>query len=457
MTERLREKLGEQVDAASLVAFRVIFGLAAIVAAVRFWQMGWIDTYLVDPPNHLHYAGFEWVRPLSSTGMHLVFAGLVVAAACIALGLFYRLAVLAYFLLFTYAELIDQALYLNHYYAVSLIAFAMLFLPLAETGSLDALRRAVRGIGTAPKWALYLVRTELGLVYFFAGVAKLKADWLLHAEPLRTWLLARTDFPVLGPFFQYAFVAFAMCWAGTLFDLTVPFFLSIRRTRPFAYAAVVGFHAITGLLFNIGLFPLLMIVYTLVFFEPDWPRRALARVGLVLRQAAPTTSTLGPRMPRAGFAAASVFVLLQVAIPLRHYAMPGDVLWTYEGFNFAWHVMIAEKGAQVDLLAVGRETGAVTLVPPCDHYTRLQVHVLAENPELIVQFAHVVADDFRRRGHDVAIYARSYASLNGRPMQELVAGDVDLTTIHAWTPASRYVRPLGYQAPAPRPFLAVAH
>ena len=45
-----------------------------------------------------------------------------------------------------------------------------------------------------------------------------------------------------------------------------------KRTRVVAYAALVVFHVLTGALFPIGMFPVIMIVSALVFFPPDWPR-----------------------------------------------------------------------------------------------------------------------------------------------------------------------------------------
>ena len=43
------------------------------------------------------------------------------------------------------------------------------------------------------------------------------------------------------------------------------------RVRLPAYAAAVVFHVATWLLFNIGMFPWIMVVSALVFFTPDWP------------------------------------------------------------------------------------------------------------------------------------------------------------------------------------------
>ena len=56
--------------------------------------------------------------------------------------------------------------------------------------------------------------------------AKLNGDWLFAAQPLRIWLHARTTTPYIGGLFDYAWVAYAMSWAGAAFDLTIPFWLS---------------------------------------------------------------------------------------------------------------------------------------------------------------------------------------------------------------------------------------
>ena len=129
------------------------------------------------------------------------------------------------------------------------------------------------------------------MVYVNAGLAKATADWLLHAQPMNLWLSARTDLPVIGPYLDLPAVAYAAAWAGFLFDTTIAFFLLWRRTRPFAYVVVLAFHFATHLLFpRIGMFPVIMVVAALVFFDPSWPRRLLAaarrRIG-----AAPVATT----------------------------------------------------------------------------------------------------------------------------------------------------------------------
>ena len=45
---------------------------------------------------------------------------------------------------------------------------------------------------------LNLLRFQYATVYFYAGLAKLGSDWLVHAQPLGIWLYSRGDTPVSG-------------------------------------------------------------------------------------------------------------------------------------------------------------------------------------------------------------------------------------------------------------------
>jgi hypothetical protein len=79
--------------------------------------------------------------------------------------------------LFTYAELIDKATYLNHYYFVSLIALLLAFVPSSSVWSVDA--RRTRRASTVSFGNYLLLRAQVAIVYLCAGVAKLDA-LLLH-------------------------------------------------------------------------------------------------------------------------------------------------------------------------------------------------------------------------------------------------------------------------------------
>jgi hypothetical protein len=270
---RLVRAAAAPVDIASLAVFRIAFGAVMVWEVYRYFSKGWIARYYIDPDFHFTYYGFGWVKPWPGDGMYVHFAVLGLAAAGMMAGLFYRASALVLFLGFTYVFLLDQSRYLNHFYLISLIALLLVFLPVHRAASLDALRRPGLRADTAPAWALWLVRAQVGIPYFYGGIAKLNGDWL-RAEPIRSWLASRLDFPLIGRFFTDEWMVLAFAYGGLLLDLLIVPFLLWRRTRPHAFAVGLVFHATNALLFRIGIFPWMMMAATTIFFAPDWPRRA---------------------------------------------------------------------------------------------------------------------------------------------------------------------------------------
>jgi hypothetical protein len=429
---RIAGALGAPVCAASAAAFRVLFGLLMLAAVVRFFAYGWIDEYFLEPRHFFTYFGFEWVRPWPGIGMYIHFAAMGVLALCITAGLFYRASVVGFGALFAYAHLIDKTNYLNHYYLVICLCVLMAFLPLHRYASLDALRRPALRSATVPAWVVWTLRAQIGLVYVFGGIAKLKPDWLLDAQPMQIWLAQSTDVPLLGSLFAARWMAYAMSWAGAAYDLSIVPLLLWRRSRPFAFAAVVIFHLLTMRLFQLGMFPWIMMASSLVFLPPDWPRRLAAR--LRRRAAEPSASVApvapGPApagRPRLALALLGAYFALHLALPFRHLLYPGDVLWTEEGYRFSWNVMLMEKTGSVDAHVLEPATGKRWVVSPTEYLTRYQAKMMSSQPDMILQFAHLVADDFRARGvRDPEVRIDAVASLNGRRRARLVDPAVDL-------------------------------
>ena len=434
-------RVGSQpVSPASAAAFRVAFGLIGVLAVIRFAAKGWISELYIEPAYHFNYYGFGWVQAWPGWGMYLHFALLGCASLCVALGYRYRPAVVAFFVLFTYIELIDQITYLNHYYFVSLISFIMIFLPLNRTASLDSRRSTAGKTGpTIPGAALWMLRAQVGLVYIFAGIAKLNPDWLFHAEPLRIWLYNSTDTPLIGMFLRETWAPYAMSWAGVCFDLTIVGWLLWRRTRPFAYAVLVTFHVTTGLLFPpIGLFPWIMIGATLIFFDPDWPIRLVRRLRrpnskLPASAPVPMPQTEARSLSwqvRAAFILGVVFLAVQVLIPLRHLAYPGNVRWTEEGYRFSWRVLVTEKTGLIKFRVNSRSAHGERLVYPEEYLTPTQVERMSYQPHMILATAHIIRDDLIRRGYEgVEVRADVYVTYNGRPATRLIDPEVDLARI----------------------------
>jgi vitamin K-dependent gamma-carboxylase len=425
MTElpRLRSALEAPVSASWLGAFRALFGLTMAVSMLRFLGYGWIDTFFVDPSFHFKYWGFGWVAPLPGPLMHALFWALTAAALMLALGVYARLAGLLFTLGFLYLSLIDVTTYLNHYYLALLLALLLTLSPASRVLALDGLWRG-RRVGAVPRFWLALFRFQVATVYTFAGLAKLHGDWLLHAQPLNIWLGSHTDLPLIGPLLTLPGAALAMSWAGFLFDSSIAWFLLYRPTRPYAYAAVIVFHVLTRMLFPIGMFPVIMILGAAVFFEPDWPERLFSR----LRVNRPEPVRL--RVPAAALALTAAFCLLSLLVPLRFLAYGGNVRWHEQGMRWSWRVMVREKNGSVTFRVHEQASGRDLEVSPHRYLTRLQEREMAGQPDLILQLAHHIRDDFARRG-----------------MARLIDPEVDLAAIEDGVAPAPWILPAPDEAP----------
>lgn len=471
-----------------------------MVGALRFMWSGWIERLYGEPVFFFKYYGFEWVRVFDVPGMYLLYGLIAVSAGLVMLGLFYRVAIVIFFLSFTYAELADLTNYLNHYYLVCLLAFLMVFLPAHRRFSLDAWRKPKWQLAHVPVWTINVLILQLSIVYFFAGYAKLNTDWLFRAMPLAVWLPSKADLPLIGSLFTISWMPFAFSWAGAFYDLTIPFWLMNRRTRPFAYAAVVVFHVLTRVLFNIGLFPFIMIFNTLIFFPAGFHERLLGWIGYKPgRSVDPKSRVVGERgkgssrvsrqkikalyqpvrmymglpwiFPKRSTGDAALdsehntegrrqadgsrrnswfglrllpgtinlknhflalllgaYFLLQLLLPFRYLLYPGNVLWTEEGYRFAWRVMLVEKAGQATFTVTDPETGRQTEVINADYLTLFQEKQMAIQPDFILQFAHFLADEYRERygmEHPV-VTVDSHVALNGRVSRRLIDPEVNL-------------------------------
>lgn len=435
-------RLRSPVDPASLAVFRMAFGLLMVTSVVRFVAYGWVDELYLAPQFHFTYLGFDWVKPWPRAWMFVHMALLGLSALSVGIGFLTRCSAAVFCVLFTYVELIDQALYLNHYYFVSLISFLLIWVPSGEIWSLDAWlrrRRARRegGDTVAPRSielsSLVLLRAQVAIVYFFAGAAKLNSDWLFRAEPLRTWLLARADFPLLGSWFLSPSTAYLMSWAGMVFDLTVWCFLLWKKARPYAVLVALGFHFCVWLLFPIGMFSFVMMFAITIFFEPSWPREL---VGRLTRRASHKEEQLSAppfeparALPRPWYVFAALFLALQACIPLRFALYPGAVNWTEQGFRFAWRVMLIEKTGQVEFLVKTGSPDKLWLIFPRDELTLLQAKMMSTQADMIQAYALVLRERFERDGYEnVRVYADTWVAFNGRRRQRLIDPEVDLAS-----------------------------
>src|SRR6185369_10621316 len=221
----------------------------------------------------------------------------------------------------------------------------------------------------------------------------------------------------------------------------------------FAFVAAVSFNLINSVLFDIGIFPWLMLGALLIFFPPDVPRR-FARAFMSSGEDVLDAEPLPRPIETAGNPSLSTsqklvvgllaaYLAVQVVLPLRHYFYPGDVSWTEEGHNFSWHMKLRTKDGEAVFTVTHPGSGQTWTFKPEDYVETHQLTKMSTKPETILIFAHYLADEKRREGYDdVEVRARVMVSLNGRQPQLLIDPNVDLAKEEVGLLPARWIVPL---------------
>jgi len=375
---------------------------------------------------HFTFPGFDWVRPFPNGGTVYEVYALRALAIAIALGFMYRISVALFFLLHTHLLLVDSLFYQNHLYLVCLICLLMTFIPAHRACSLDVIIRPGLYAQTVPQWTVWVLRLQIGLVFFFGGVAKLSYDWL-HGEPMRA-MLESTNLRV----YDYReMVVFALVYIGIIFDLFIPFMLFAKRTRLLAYDISLVFNILNAQIWSIDIFPYFLMVGMLIFFDPSWPRQLATRFFTRRNWAITCTPNQeGGRPKRKPIVVGllAVYFFVQLYLPLRHFLIPGNVLWTDEGRHFAWRMLMVRKRSVATFHAFDPNTGERWQVSPEEFGVAAYA---ASNPwtrpHNALLFARFVSEKYGASGRpDIELRAEIYCSLHRRRPQLLVDPEVNL-------------------------------
>ncbi|MCC6601385.1 MAG: HTTM domain-containing protein [Crocinitomicaceae bacterium] len=448
----IRNYLSTKISIAPLIVFRILFGGVMLAGIIRFAAKGWINELYIKPKFFFHYYGFEWVKPLGEPGMYFLFGIVGLAALFIMTGFLYQLSSIVFFLGFTYIELIDKSNYLNHYYFISVVSFLMVFLPAGKFFSIDTWIWPRKRVTEIPRWIISSLQLQLAFVYFFAGLAKLNYDWLMEAQPLRIWLYPHTNLPFIGSLMDELWVAYFFSWAGAIYDLSIPFLLSFKKTRLFAYSAVILFHVLTSILFPIGMFPFVMILATLIFFSEDFHLaviRCLRKLFFIKNPVEPSHDvnpvTLSPRrVYRVVVAVFALHFLIQFLLPFRFLLYPGKLFWTEEGYRFSWRVMLMEKAGKAFFYIHDKDTGRKSEVMNDEYLTMNQEKMMSTQPDMILQYAHFLKENSLAAGiQNAEVTVESYVTLNGRGSRLFIDSTADLASMKEGFSHKYWVLPFG--------------
>jgi vitamin K-dependent gamma-carboxylase len=415
------------VDIASLVFFRIAFGGLMLVMVQLVWSLDRISQWWIEPSFLFKYPGFSWVHPWPGNGLYVHWILLGVFALFVTVGFLYRISATLFFLSHTYFFLLDQGRYVNHIYLICLFSFLLIFAPAHRAFSVDAWLWPKLRSSTAPAWSLWLLRGQMGVVYFFAGVAKIAPDWL-QGEPIRTWFKQQIRSPALAHVFHQEWAAYGASYASLLIDLLIVPFLLWRRTRLVAFCVAVIFHLLNAQIFPLDIFPWLAIAATTLFLSPSWPRQIIAIFQRKIASPVMDRSTLPPRRKRIlilGFV--TLYVAIQILVPLRHFLYSGGIEWTYMEHRFSWQMMLERHFTRTLFYVADPNTGREIRVQPGKYLDLQQTLHTGWRPDMVWQFARFLANKVSSLGPEpLRVQVRMYVSVNRRRPQLFLDPNVDL-------------------------------
>lgn len=423
--------LNTPVDNSPLIVFRVAFGLLIFLESAGAIFTGWVKRAFITPDFTFTFIGFEWLAPLPGYGMYYFYALMAVFGLMVMVGLFYRFSLTAFTLMWTATYLMQKTHYNNHYYLLILFCLIMLILPAHRYFSVDAKRNPNKESLSCPRWCFVLVVVQLGIVYTFASIAKINPDWLA-GMPIKLWFQAKESYPIIGPLLQKEGAAYMVAYTGILFDLLIVPMMLWRKTRILGFLLSLCFHIFNSIIFQIGIFPYLMLAALVFFFEPEKVRAWFFKQKPILDPTAVPDRHWETRAFKMSFfkALLTIYLLIQLYLPLRHWLYPGNVNWTEEGHRMAWRMMLRSKQGNIYFTVKHPESQLEEKVYPISHLTAKQSAKVATHPDMIWQFCQYLKQHYAQKGYEnIEIYAHSEVSLNGGAFGPLVKPDVNLAQV----------------------------
>lgn len=273
-----------------------------------------------------------------------------------------------------------------------------------------------------PRWVWLFIVLQLWIVYTYASVAKFYPDWLDGSFPAML-MHSKRDYWLVGEFLQQGWIRYAIAYFGLLFDLLIIPLLLWNRTRVPAFIAAIFFHLFNSFIFHIGIFPYMSLAFCIFFFPSEKVNRFFLRGRKKFYTAG---EVIVPPYRNFFIAAVSVWFVIQVSLPLRHWFFQDDVLWTEEGHRLSWRMMLRGKSGRVVFKVVEKGTSDTIYVNNEDYLSTKQRRAITSKPDMIWQFAQRLEAEYAEKGKQVEVYADGKISVNGKPYKTLIDPGVDL-------------------------------
>lgn len=424
--KNFQRHLFKEENAASLGLFRIFFGIVLFAQTLWFIKTDFITTNLFEPVLHFKFYYFQFLEPLSKPLMKAMMLLMLFSTLLITIGRFFKYASIFYGVSFTYLWLLDKSYFNNHYYFISLLVFLLIFSDADRWGSLKKTNEAK----TVPYWQIFILKFQIFIVFFIAGINKINTYWLVNLQPMRHILETKAsinNYNWLANDFSFAFFS----WLGLLFDLSIGFLIWSGKTRKFAIVFYALFNLINFWLFydigEIGFFPFLLLACLSLFFNPKKINQQLCWLNKKQYMPVKNRNTSNHQL---FFALVIAFVLLQSILPFRHMLYNDNVDWSGKGQRFAWRMKIMFKDPDIHFYLSEEGSTKKTEVNIGNFLNSKQYTNLIYYPDFIPTVAkHIKEEGIKRGFKNPKVTANFKIGFMGHPSQFLVDPDLNLSQI----------------------------
>ncbi|KGO86473.1 HTTM domain-containing protein [Flavobacterium rivuli WB 3.3-2 = DSM 21788] len=419
----MKERLFKEIDNAPLVLFRIFFGFLLACETFGAIATGWVRDNFIVPKFTFSHIGMEWLQPLPGSGMYYYFAVMGVLGMLIMAGYKYRYSMGLFTVMWAAVYFMQKTSYNNHYYLLVLVCLMMCFLPANRYASADVKVNPALKKLTMPAWCSWVMIVMVSIVYFYATLAKFYPGWL-NGTFARQLLNGSVKNDALRAVMTQKWFYLFITYSGIVFDLLVVPLLLFKRTRTIAFIASLIFHIFNSITLQIGIFPFFALSFAVFFFPPE-------KIRSIFFRKKPVVLNYGFSKDGAGALAYFFipFLIIQLLLPLRHYLIKGDVLWTEEGHRLSWRMMLRTRNGGTRFRVVEKATHKDLFYDAYSDLTPKQEAAMGTRPDMIWQMAQRIKQEFKTREQDVAVYAITNVSVNNDPYKALIDPTTDLAAV----------------------------
>ena len=181
-------------------------------------------------------------------------------------------------------------------------------------------------------------------------------------------------------------------------------------------------HIFNSIVFQIGIFPYLALSFLVFFFSAEViHKRFLSKKAFY-----GSAEVIIPKTRNLIIFSGTAFLLVMLLLPLRHWVIKDDVLWTEEGHRLSWRMMLRSRSGKGAIYVVEKDTGKKTPVSLKKYLSFKQERSVLSKPDFVWQFAQKLEKIYAEQGKEIEVYADLKVSINGRPFYQLTDPKVDL-------------------------------